>query len=56
LDCRGANALEITRRAGNRSSAFVLDRYGHPLDPARSETTDRLEQMARRAKEAAAAG
>jgi len=45
----GANTLEITRRAGHSSSAFVLDRYGHLLDPARSETTDRLEQMARAA-------
>ncbi|MHB8220960.1 MAG: site-specific integrase [Acidimicrobiales bacterium] len=43
----GANTLEITRRAGHSSSAFVLDRYGHLLDPARSETTDRLEEMAR---------
>jgi len=43
----GANTLEIARRAGHSSSAFVLDRYGHLLDPARSETTDRLEQMAR---------
>jgi len=45
----GANTLEITRRAGHSSSAFVLDRYGHLLDPARSETTDRLDEMARRA-------
>lgn len=39
--------MEITRRAGHTSSAFVLDRYGHLLDQARSETTERLEEMAR---------
>jgi len=48
----GANTLEITRRAGHSSSAFVLDRYGHLLDQARSETTDRLEEMARRVEKA----
>jgi integrase len=42
-----ANTLEITGRAGHSSSAFVLHRYGRLLDPARSETTDRLEEMAR---------
>jgi len=45
----GANTLEITRRAGHSSSTFVLDRYGHLLDPARSETTDRRDEMAKRA-------
>lgn len=45
----GANTLEITRRAGHTSSAFVLDRYGHLLDAGRHETTDRLDQMARAA-------
>jgi integrase len=45
----GANALEITRRAGHTSSAFVLDRYGHLLDMCSNETTDRLDQMARKA-------
>jgi integrase len=51
----GANTLEITRRAGHTSSAFVLDRYGHLLDQARQETTDRLDQMARGADKAAVA-
>lgn len=45
----GANPLEITRRAGHSSAAFVLDRYGHLLDQSRQETTDRLEEMAREA-------
>ncbi len=44
---RGANTLEITRRAGHSSSAFVLDRYGHLLDNARRETTERLSKMVR---------
>lgn len=48
----GANTLEITRRAGHTSSAFVLDRYGHLLDAGRHETTDRLDQMARAATQA----
>jgi len=42
--------MEIRRRAGQPSSAFVLDRYGHLVHPKRTEITDRLEEMARGAE------
>jgi len=45
----GASPLEVTRRAGHSSSAFVLDRYGHLYGEGYQRTTDALDQLARAA-------
>ncbi len=45
----GASPLEVTKRAGHTSSAFVLDRYGHLYADGYDQTTARLEQMAKHA-------
>lgn len=52
----GASSLEITKRAGHTSSAFVLDRYGHLYEDGYEKTTNVLETMARGAAAGAIRG
>jgi len=47
----GASPLEVARRAGHSSTSFVLDRYGHLYAEGLQATTDRLDEIARRAAE-----
>lgn len=41
----GANPLEVSRRAGHRSTSFTLDRYGHLFPNADQGVADRLEAL-----------
>ena len=45
----GADAKQVSVRAGHSSVAFTLDRYGHLYDDAEDKVTDRLEAMFTRA-------
>jgi integrase len=47
----GATPKEVAARAGHTSVSAVLDRYGHLLPGTGEAVTDRLEQMARAARD-----
>ena len=49
----GADAKQVSVRAGHSSVAFTLDRYGHLYDDAEDKVTDRLEAMFTSAQPAA---
>jgi integrase len=41
----GANAKEVSVRAGHSSVAFTLDRYGHLYENADEAVSERLDQL-----------